>query len=56
VVETGESVVVAWARARCLLVTAWTVDTRRTMRRLRDLGVDAITTNRVDALRELLDA
>ncbi|MFF3248270.1 glycerophosphodiester phosphodiesterase [Streptomyces sp. NPDC002870] len=34
-----------------LLVSAWTADTRRTMRRLMKYGVDAITTNRVDALR-----
>ena len=33
-----------------LLVSAWTADTRRTMRRLIGYGVDSITTNRVDAL------
>lgn len=33
-----------------LLVSAWTADTRRTMRRLMKYGVDAITTNRVDTL------
>ncbi|MDQ0940397.1 glycerophosphoryl diester phosphodiesterase [Streptomyces sp. V1I1] len=33
-----------------LLVSAWTVDTRCTMRRLMKYGVDAITTNRVDTL------
>lgn len=37
-----------------LLVSAWTADTRRTMRRLIAHGVDSITTNRVDALRGLL--
>lgn len=37
-----------------LLVSAWTVDTRRTMRRLIDRGVDSITTNRIDALNDLL--
>ncbi|MFB6718126.1 MULTISPECIES: glycerophosphodiester phosphodiesterase [unclassified Streptomyces] len=37
-----------------LLVSVWTVDTRRTMRRLVRQGVDSITTNRVDALRALL--
>ncbi|MFB7533226.1 glycerophosphodiester phosphodiesterase [Streptomyces sp. NPDC056178] len=37
-----------------LLVSAWTVDTRRTMRRLVRQGVDSITTNRVDVLRALL--
>ncbi|MEU1041299.1 glycerophosphodiester phosphodiesterase [Streptomyces sp. NPDC005551] len=42
-------------RSGCLL-SAWTPDTRRSMRRLLDLGVDSITTNRVDtlcALREV---
>ncbi|MEV2247746.1 glycerophosphodiester phosphodiesterase [Streptomyces sp. NPDC049970] len=34
-----------------LLVSAWTADTRRTMRRLIGYGVDSITTNRIDALR-----
>ncbi len=33
-----------------LLVSAWTADTTWTMRRLIAAGVDAITTNRVDAL------
>ncbi|WP_133896753.1 glycerophosphodiester phosphodiesterase [Streptomyces sp. KS 21] len=33
-----------------LLVSAWTADTRRTMRRLVAAGVDSVTTNRVDAL------
>ncbi|MEV7102290.1 glycerophosphodiester phosphodiesterase [Streptomyces atroolivaceus] len=37
-----------------LLVSAWTVDTRRTMRRLMACGVDSITTNRIDALRTQL--
>ncbi|MGK5728807.1 glycerophosphodiester phosphodiesterase [Streptomyces sp. URMC 124] len=37
-----------------LLVSAWTADTRFTMRRLLAAGVDAITTNRVGALRSLL--
>ncbi|MGW3598392.1 glycerophosphodiester phosphodiesterase [Streptomyces sp. NPDC005167] len=37
-----------------LLVSAWTADTRRTMRRLIAQGVDSITTNRVDTLRGLL--
>ncbi|MFG2358090.1 glycerophosphodiester phosphodiesterase [Streptomyces sp. NPDC048521] len=32
------------------LLSAWTPDTRRSMRRLLDLGVDSITTNRVDVL------
>ncbi|MEU6311633.1 glycerophosphodiester phosphodiesterase [Streptomyces sp. NPDC047014] len=33
-----------------LLVSAWTADTRRTMKALLAAGVDAITTNRVDTL------
>ncbi|MGW2745641.1 glycerophosphodiester phosphodiesterase [Streptomyces sp. NPDC001450] len=36
-----------------LLLSVWTPDTRRSMRRLLDLGVDSITTNRVDALHAL---
>ncbi|MGV9879257.1 glycerophosphodiester phosphodiesterase [Streptomyces sp. NPDC003006] len=35
------------------LVSAWTPDTRRSMRRLIDAGVDAITTNRIDVLGAL---
>ncbi|WP_432094351.1 glycerophosphodiester phosphodiesterase [Streptomyces sp. bgisy100] len=38
------------------LVSAWTADTRRTMRRLLRLGVDSITTNRIDCLRRAIDA
>ncbi|MFF8915782.1 glycerophosphodiester phosphodiesterase [Streptomyces sp. NPDC015032] len=37
-----------------VLVSAWTADTRRTMRRLVRQGVDSITTNRVDILRDIL--
>ncbi|MFJ8000520.1 glycerophosphodiester phosphodiesterase [Streptomyces sp. NPDC096310] len=37
-----------------LLVSAWTVDTRRSMRRLIQRGVDSITTNRIDVLSGLL--
>lgn len=37
-----------------LLVSAWTADTKRTMRALIGRGVDSITTNRIDALRSLL--
>ncbi|MGW6859995.1 glycerophosphodiester phosphodiesterase [Streptomyces xanthophaeus] len=33
-----------------LLVSAWTADTRRTMRGLVRAGVDSVTTNRLDAL------
>ncbi|MEU0052037.1 glycerophosphodiester phosphodiesterase [Streptomyces sp. NPDC006309] len=39
-------------RDGCLL-SVWTPDTRRAMRRLLDLGVDSITTNRVDVLHTL---
>ncbi|RMI34562.1 glycerophosphodiester phosphodiesterase [Streptomyces triticirhizae] len=35
-------------------VSAWTVDSRRMMRRLRDLGVTMIMTNRIGALRSVL--
>ncbi|MFH8469777.1 glycerophosphodiester phosphodiesterase [Streptomyces sp. NPDC017991] len=38
------------------LVSVWTPDTRRSMRRLLDTGVDSITTNRVDTLRALSPA
>ncbi|MFB7591522.1 glycerophosphodiester phosphodiesterase [Streptomyces sp. NPDC056169] len=37
-----------------LLVSAWTADTARTMRKLIFNGVDSITTNRVDALAAVL--
>ncbi|MFJ8860834.1 glycerophosphodiester phosphodiesterase [Streptomyces sp. NPDC102451] len=42
------------AHADGLLVSAWTADTRRTMRRLIAYGADSITTNRIDALRAQL--
>ncbi|MEV6050727.1 glycerophosphodiester phosphodiesterase [Streptomyces sp. NPDC052107] len=35
------------------LLSVWTPDTRRSMSRLLDLGVDSITTNRVDVLHTL---
>ncbi|MFJ5639464.1 glycerophosphodiester phosphodiesterase [Streptomyces sp. NPDC093223] len=35
------------------LVSCWTPDTRRAMRRLLELGVDSVTTNRVDVLDAL---
>jgi glycerophosphoryl diester phosphodiesterase len=38
------------------LLSAWTPDTRRSMRRLLDLGVDSITTNRIDTLHALRSA
>ncbi|HET6856804.1 MAG TPA: glycerophosphodiester phosphodiesterase [Streptomyces sp.] len=37
-----------------MLVSVWTADTRRTMRRMVDRGVDSVTTNRVDVLSGLL--
>ncbi|MFF8379166.1 glycerophosphodiester phosphodiesterase [Streptomyces sp. NPDC015661] len=37
-----------------LLVSAWTADTKRTMRKLIKNGVDSVTTNRVDALAAVL--
>ncbi|MFB0626573.1 glycerophosphodiester phosphodiesterase [Streptomyces sp. AB3(2024)] len=38
-----------------LLVSAWTADTKRSMRALAAAGVDSITTNRVDALTAVRD-
>ena len=46
---------ITWARERGLLVAAWTADWNRSMSRLLAAGVDAITTNRLDALQRLLD-
>ncbi|MEV8448185.1 glycerophosphodiester phosphodiesterase [Streptomyces parvus] len=37
-----------------LLVSAWTADTKRTMRKLIERGVDSITTNRIDTLHRLI--
>jgi glycerophosphoryl diester phosphodiesterase len=48
--------VVLWAHDRGLLVGAWTADWQRNMSRLLDLGVDAITTNRLGTLQRLLAA
>ncbi|MFH9403350.1 glycerophosphodiester phosphodiesterase [Streptomyces sp. NPDC017638] len=39
-------------RDGCLL-SVWTPDTRRSMSRLLDLGVDSVTTNRIDVLHAL---
>lgn len=39
-----------------LLVSAWTADTGRSMRRLVGAGVDSITTNRIDTLTNVLRA
>ncbi|WP_052852132.1 glycerophosphodiester phosphodiesterase [Streptomyces avicenniae] len=47
--------VVAEDHARGLLVAAWTVDGPRAMRRLVALGADSVTTNRIGALRVVLD-
>ncbi|WKK25597.1 glycerophosphodiester phosphodiesterase [Streptomyces olivoreticuli] len=44
---------VARHHAQGFLVSAWTADTRRTMRRLLSAGVDSITTNRIQTLRSL---
>lgn len=38
------------------LISVWTPDTRRSMRRLAEMGVDSITTNRVDLLCALRSA
>lgn len=46
---------VRWAREQDLLVAAWTADRRRSMSRLLALGVDSVTTNRLDVLRRLID-
>lgn len=44
---------VAFARRHGLLVSAWTADWPRSMRRLLALGVDSVTTNRLAALQRL---
>ncbi|MER0246948.1 glycerophosphodiester phosphodiesterase, partial [Streptomyces sp. HSW2009] len=43
------------AHADGMLVSAWTADTKRTMRRLIRAGVDGITTNRISTLRALVE-
>jgi glycerophosphoryl diester phosphodiesterase len=45
---------VAFAREHGLLVAAWTADWDRSMARLLALGVDAVTTNRLAALRRVM--
>ncbi|WP_329137135.1 glycerophosphodiester phosphodiesterase [Streptomyces sp. NBC_01476] len=45
---------VAWTHDHGFLAAAWTADWGRSMSRLLAAGVDAITTNRLDALRRLL--
>jgi glycerophosphoryl diester phosphodiesterase len=49
-----DSPTVGWAREHGLLVAAWTADWQRSMARLLLLGVDAVTTNRLDALQRML--
>ncbi|MBD0692734.1 glycerophosphodiester phosphodiesterase [Streptomyces sp. CBMA123] len=46
---------VAAAADQGLAVSTWTVDLRRTMRRLRDTGAASITSNRIAVLRSVLD-
>jgi glycerophosphoryl diester phosphodiesterase len=45
---------VAWAHARGYRVHTWTVDDAAEMRRLIELEVDAIITNRPDVLRDVM--
>ncbi len=45
---------IAWARQHGYRVVTWTVDEPDEMRRLIDLGVDGIITNRPDALCDVL--
>nr|WP_280690873.1 glycerophosphodiester phosphodiesterase [Kitasatospora sp. GAS204B] len=44
------------AAAAGLTVSTWTVDLRRTMRRMRETGVASITSNRIGLLRSVLDS
>jgi glycerophosphoryl diester phosphodiesterase len=44
------------AHAAGLSVHVWTVNERREMERLLDMGVDGIVTDRVDVLREVLES
>ena len=44
-----------WAQDRGLALCCWTVDEEHQMRRLIDLGVDAMITNRIQTLRTVLD-
>lgn len=44
-----------WAHDRGLAISCWTVDDERQMRRLLDLGVDAMTSNHIATLRRVID-
>ena len=46
----------AWAREKGYRVNVWTVDEPAEMKRLINLGVDGIITNRPDLLRGILDS
>ncbi len=46
---------VAWAHGQGLRINTWTTDEPDEMRRLYDLGVDAIMTNKPDVLRNILN-
>ena len=45
----------AWAERRGLALCCWTVDTEDEMRRLIELGVHAMITNRIQLLKAVLD-
>ena len=45
-----------WARQRDYRINTWTVDDRDEMRRLINLGVDSIMTNKPDVLNQLLES
>lgn len=47
---------VAWARQRGYRIHVWTVDDPEEAGRLRDLGVDALITNRPAAIRQALES
>lgn len=47
---------IAWAHARRLAATCWTVDDDGLMRDLLALGVDAMTSNHISKLRRVIDA
>lgn len=45
---------VVWARSKNLKINTWTTDAPAEMKRLIDLGVDAIMTNKPDVLRQVV--